>query len=244
MLLQRKKIKLDFRATLGCQPSETHASHPSPPSLAAPERSRKRKSPHDSQVNPSEGSEAKRLKETAKNSGKYLRDTSVELWPGIDDDPLEEEDEVNTSLQRLYRNSYRTAMARIQQLENQSEEQYPRRRGGPLPSPTPSDGGAGESRPTSINRTQTSHTTLEPLEPQTMPACYTMSLEIETDNRPSHQRFRKRRPRRQSRHNQGHARDQTSSAAVKDLLQSKRASRRDVGCALWHLDDKGTARLV
>ncbi|UKZ60256.1 uncharacterized protein TrAtP1_001538 [Trichoderma atroviride] len=174
------------------------------------------------------------------------RDTSVQLWPGIDEDPLEEEeeDEEKIFLQQLYRRSYSTAMARIRQLENQGQEQYTRRRGGPLPSPTPSDAGIGESHPTSINYTQTNHTTPEPLESQSMSACYTQPLETKTGNMPSHQRFGQRRSRKQSRHSQDHPLDQTTSTVVKTFLQSKRASRRDVGCTLWHLDDKGKACLA
>ncbi|KAK1252847.1 hypothetical protein MKX08_004034 [Trichoderma sp. CBMAI-0020] len=252
LLLQRKRTKLDSPATLDRQPS-------APPSPLS-EQSRKRKNPHDSQINPPVEPEAKRLKETAKNLEKSWhdssrqdllvdspakpdltklqddpsvssRDTRMEVWPGIDDDPLEEaeEDEEKIFLWRLYGRSYCTAMARIQQLENQSQEQFTRHRGGPLPSPTPSDAAIGESHPPSINHTQTDHTT---------PESQTMSAST-TGNRPSHQRLGQRRSRKQSRHRQGHPLDQPSPT-IKAILQSKRASRRDVGCTLWYLDDKGT----
>ncbi|KAL7922256.1 hypothetical protein ACQKWADRAFT_292910 [Trichoderma austrokoningii] len=119
--------------------------HPNDPENAKP----------DSQIHSFEGPQAKRLKETARVgeisceigvanismliplqngilqhfdiTNQLLHDTSVEIRPGIDEDPLEEDDEKEDAEKSFYSSSVGThiaAMARIPQLENQGQEQY------------------------------------------------------------------------------------------------------------------------
>ncbi|KAL7934657.1 hypothetical protein V8C35DRAFT_301512 [Trichoderma chlorosporum] len=164
-----------------------------------------------------------------------------EPWPSIHDFPEEPEDPVIASYRQLFRRSRYASQVLDRELANRNQQRPPTNRRGPLPSPVPSDGGAGGSHPTATHQTQPSHTTPEPVESQPMPAAHTTSHETDTSNSPPEQHRKNRRQRRRSRSDY---RGRSPPPSVEDLWQSKRASRRNPECVLWRLDDKGTARLA
>ncbi|KAL6796250.1 hypothetical protein GGI42DRAFT_331246 [Trichoderma sp. SZMC 28013] len=166
----------------------------------------------------------------------------TEAWPDQEDPPSREPNPVWAFYDRLFTASHRAMMIREEERRNGREQIPPRRR--PFPSPPPSDGGTGGSHPTSTGAPSASHTAPDPPASPTEHHRRTLSLSPDETKRPSRQSPRRRQPRRKRKQSEGQPQEKPSPAVIEDFLHSKRASRRNVECTLWQLDDKGKARLV
>ncbi|KAL7954573.1 hypothetical protein V8C34DRAFT_18261 [Trichoderma compactum] len=166
----------------------------------------------------------------------------AQAWPGLSDSPPREPNPVWAFYDRLFTASHRAMMIREEERRNGREQIPPRRRA--FPSPSPSDGGTGGSHPTSTGPPPASHTAPGPPASPTVHHRRRSSLSPDETNRPSRQSPRRRQPRRKRKQSEGQPQEKPSPAVIEDFLHSKRASRRNVECTLWQLDDKGKARLV
>ncbi|KAL7798341.1 hypothetical protein V8C37DRAFT_198814 [Trichoderma ceciliae] len=228
---QRKKIKLDGQGTLDCQIFDGHSLNKPPLSLATPKRLEKRKKTQDSQTEPFDEPEIKRARRSPSDLGKCSRDTSPEEWAIIGYEPDQGAEEPSGIWQNVSIAS-RRAMLFIEEMHNLLDSQLSTDRQNPLPSPAPSDGDADGSN-------AMESMTVDPIQAQ-----YSTS-------KPPRQRFRKRnaipsraerrQPHRKGKDNQNQPQDRGFSPAVQEIICSKRSSRRDPGCKLWHLGDDGTA---
>jgi hypothetical protein len=235
--LPQKKAKLHHQVIHDSQISNAHTLHartlhPTPLSLASSERCEKRKRTPDSQSDTLEP-ESKRTRGSPSPSDSP--DISSEPWPSIGYIPREEEEP--SPVQQWIHEMYINAM----QLSAEYDSDISADDQNPLPSPEPSDGDAAERDEWEfpiVDSTHTYHST--PRNSRIL----SRQRPRKNDTIPT-RRKRRQPPKKGKGENKRNKRlDEALSPAVETFLRSRRSTRRDANCKLWHLGDDGTACTV
>lgn len=167
---------------------------------------------------PDESSTAKRAKRCSSDPDLLL------LWQGLEEQPRSEGEEPHYDLTQTYfQQSKISAMRFLDEYRRHDRDSDHRN---PLPSPDLSDDEVAQ------------HAAIESFSVRdaTPPASAILQREATPP------RKKKREPRRQSKNRAENALYTLDKEQI--FLRSKRSSRRDQGCSLWHLADDGKARPV